>query len=140
MTPEERSELIRAARQVRARAYAPYSRFSVGAAVLTESGRVYTGVNVECSSYPVGLCAERSALATAVSSGDQSFVGIAVVTELEPPAAPCGMCRQALAEFGHSMTVLLASPAPGSPVVETVLSDLLPRYFEGSVLRRDESE
>jgi cytidine deaminase len=92
------TELVDLARQARERAYAPYSRFLVGAALLGRSGRVYSGCNVENASYPLCMCAERTALFKAVSEGEQDFEAIAVVTATG--AMPCGACRQVLREFG----------------------------------------
>jgi cytidine deaminase len=97
--------LIRAAWTARDRAYAPYSRFLVGAAVLT-SGGVFTGCNVENAAYSVGICAERTAAAAAVAAGQQHFLAVAVVSSAPSPATPCGVCRQFLFEFSPEMTVL----------------------------------
>lgn len=96
-------ELFKLAEASRINAYAPYSDFSVGAALLSKSGRVFTGVNIENASYPVGICAERAAIASAVSSGETEFTKIAISglrkNSEQKPCFPCGMCRQALAEF-----------------------------------------
>src|SRR5687768_5385675 len=102
--------LLRAAREVRTRAYAPYSRFLVGAALRAEDGTIFTGGNIENAAYPTSLCAERSALAAAVSAGHRRFEAIAVVAEAKGdiPASPCGSCRQALSEFGLDLKVILA--------------------------------
>jgi cytidine deaminase len=137
MRLEDKERLVDLARTVRSRAYAPYSRFAVGAALLGETGIIYAGVNVENASYPVGWCAERSAISGAVTAGERQFLGIAIASELDPPAAPCGMCRQALAEFGLDLPVLLVSAAPGGTVYETSIRELLPHAFEGSFLQRD---
>lgn len=125
--------LIRLAFEAREHAYAPYSGFAVGAALLCEDGTAYTGCNVENAAYPVGLCAERTALAKAVSEGKRGFVRIAIcggragedATEL---CAPCGMCRQALAEFcGGDFEILL--PAKGRETRRFALRQLLPEAF-----------
>ena len=108
------------------RAYAPYSGFRVGAAILTDDGRVFTGCNVENASYGATICAERTAAVKAVSEGAARFTAIAVVGA-KAPAWPCGMCRQVLREFGPDMRVLVG--APGQGWVETTLQALLPHSF-----------
>lgn len=118
-------DLVAMAVRARARAYAPYSRYAVGAALLTASGRVYTGCNVENASYPLGICAERVAVFKAVSEGERDLVAIAVVTA--DGGAPCGACRQVLAEFGTGIRVLIATPQ-GLIAVKTV-AELLPLAF-----------
>ena len=120
-----RQETIDAARAVREHAYAPYSEYTVGAAILTRSGEIFGGVNVENASYGVTICAERSALASAVSSGAREFVGIALATKNGAP--PCGVCRQALAEFAPALVVWLVDEA--GQVRETTLGALFPDGF-----------
>src|SRR5262245_28508295 len=95
----EVAELVAAARAARERAYAPYSAFLVGAALRTADGRLFVGANVENASYGLSVCAERTAILAAVNAGAREVRAIAVSTDLDPPAAPCGMCRQTLAEF-----------------------------------------
>jgi cytidine deaminase len=127
--------LVRAAREVRANAWAPYSHYRVGAALLASDGRVFLGVNVENSAYPTSLCAEHGAIAAAVTAGARSFSAVAVVTQPKPggqPGAPCGKCRQALAEFGTDLLVILAG-AEG-PATTVSLAELLPRAFTGADL------
>jgi cytidine deaminase len=92
-------ELVAAARQARARAYAPYSRYRVGAAVRADNGKIYRGANLENASYGLSVCAERNAVAAAIADGARRILACAVVTASSPPAAPCGMCRQTLMEF-----------------------------------------
>lgn len=132
----DRDALVQAARDVRKNAWAPYSRYRVGAALLARDGRVFLGVNVENSAYPTSLCAEHAAIAGAVTAGARAFVAIAVVTEPlksgAPPGSPCGKCRQALAEFGLELEVLLAGPS--GPYSAVSLSELLPRAFTGKDL------
>lgn len=119
--------LVAAARAARRRAYAPYSRFRVGAAVRA-GGRVFDGANVENASYGLTLCAERTAVAAAVLSGARRLEAIAVASGTTPPTPPCGMCLQTLAEFaGPELTVHLAG-ARGAAVT-TTLGALLPRGF-----------
>lgn len=123
-------ELIALADKARAMAYAPYSNYRVGAALLTGSGQVYTGVNVENASYGLAICAERTAAVKAVSAGEREFVAIAVVTD--NGGSPCGACRQVLAEFGPQMRVILADSAGESRVY--TMSELLPDSFGPSNL------
>jgi cytidine deaminase len=120
------SRLIAAAAEARRRAYAPYSRFAVGAAVLA-GGRIYSGANVENASYGLSICAERSAVFAAVGAGERRIEAVAVVTDTPAPTPPCGACRQVLNEFGPRMTVLSATLA--GAVTRTNLSDLLPASF-----------
>lgn len=121
-----RQTLIKRAVSARDRAYAPYSNYHVGAALLTESGQIFEGANVENAVYPVGICAERTALVKAVSEGERRFTAIAVATH--NGGSPCGMCRQMLSEFGLDLRVLMVDDA-GQVVHDTTLRDLLPRAF-----------
>jgi cytidine deaminase len=123
--------LVRAARAVQARAYAPYSRYRVGAALETASGTIYVGCNVENASYGLTNCAERVAVGAAVSAGDRDFRRIVVVTDSDPPAPPCGACRQVLREFGPDLVVEAVGPARRS---RWVLGDLLPASFGPELL------
>lgn len=120
-------ELLAQAREAMERAYAPYSGFRVGAALEADDGRVFLGCNVENASYPVGMCAERVALGHAVASGARSFRRVAVASSGERPASPCGMCRQALSEFGVDLEVVSAT-ADGA-IERWTLSELLPADF-----------
>ncbi|MFZ6030751.1 MAG: cytidine deaminase [Chloroflexota bacterium] len=126
LTNETRCSLIQAAQVARRRAYAPYSRYAVGAALLTASGKVYDGVNIENAAYPAGICAERVAIFKAVSEGEREFVALAVVTS--NGGFPCGSCRQVMAEFGLDMLVCVADQQ-GEVIAETKLRDLLPGAF-----------
>ena len=123
-------ELIRAAFAVRERAYTPYSHFKVGAALLTRSGRVFTGCNIENASFSPTICAERAALAAAVSAGEREFDAIAIVGSMDNtlPTSPCGVCRQALFEFGgNGLRVILAKSE--EDYQELTLGRLLPLGF-----------
>ena len=113
---------------MRANAYAPYSNFHVGAALLADDGRVFTGVNVENASYGLTTCAERTAVAKAVSEGARSFIAIAVVgPQDDVPCPPCGACRQILHELGPRMVVVMADE--GGLVRRMALTELLPGAF-----------
>jgi cytidine deaminase len=126
-------ELVAAALEARAHAYAPYSRFQVGAAVRTRDGRIFAGANVENASYPLSVCAERAAVMAAVYAGARELEAVAVASATSPPASPCGGCRQVIAEFAREARVLLANDR--GERVETTLGALLPRAFRGEDLR-----
>jgi cytidine deaminase len=124
------AELVAAARAARDRAYAPYSGFRVGAALLTDQGDVVTAANVENASYGLGICAERSAVVAAVAAGYRHFEAIAVAGNGPDPVTPCGACRQVLREFpkGAELEVLCAGEA-GEQLLTTTLGALLPDSF-----------
>jgi cytidine deaminase len=124
--------LISAARSVQARAYAPYSNFRVGAALESSDGTVFLGCNVENASYGLTICAERSAVFAAVSAGATRFRRAVVVSDVDPPAAPCGACRQVLAEFGLDLPI---DGVGSKGTVRWRLSDLLPAAFGPEQLR-----
>jgi len=128
----QKSELIAAAAEVREHAYAPYSRFSVGAALLCEDGSVFTGCNVEAASYGNTICAERAALVQAVGAGKRGFVMLAVTAGTEQPCTPCGICRQMLYEFSPDMVIL--SAARDGSFTQKTLRELLPDAFSGVML------
>jgi len=133
---EGMAELVAAATAVRARAYAPYSGFAVGAAVREADGSVHCGCNVENASYPEGMCAEASAVAAMVASGGRRIAAMAVAGgDGKVPCWPCGGCRQRLMEFGTSDTVIWVADATGRVVARTTLGDLIPRAFGGEILR-----
>ncbi|MEN8174040.1 MAG: cytidine deaminase, partial [Chloroflexota bacterium] len=119
-------DLIQAAIRARDFAYAPYSKYPVGAALLTQSGEIYTGVNVENAAYPATMCAERVAVFKAVSAGEMNFQAIAIVTD--NGGSSCGSCRQVLAEFGLD-TIMLIADQDGSLILRTTVADLLPGAF-----------
>jgi cytidine deaminase len=121
-------ELIAIAREAKERAYAPYSGFRVGAALLSRDGRVFTGVNVENASIGLSVCAERNAIARAVADGITDFERLAIVTdETAEPTMPCGVCRQVMWEFSHDLPVIVESGAGHR--VETTIAELFPRPF-----------
>lgn len=130
----DRRELIRAAFRAREYAYAPYSHFAVGAALLSQSGKIYTGCNIECASYSVTNCAERTALFKAVSEGEYNFTAIAVVgarTDRSDDSlitSPCGVCRQALYEFGGAELLVIMAKSEDD-FTEIPLGKLLPLGF-----------
>ena len=127
------TDLVGRAREAMQHAYAPYSEFRVGAAIEASDGRVFAGCNVESASYGLTICAERMALGAAVAAGARTFRRVAVTTEVDPPAAPCGACRQLLAEFGTNLEVIAAGPASER---RWTLAALLPDAFSKESLDR----
>ena len=127
LTTEMSQELINQALQVRQNAYAPYSKYQVGAALLAASGKVFAGVNVENAAYPDSICAERAAIFSAVSAGEREFTAIAVATS--NGGTPCGSCRQVLSEFGLDIEVLLVNDK-GELVRHNTVRELLPGAFQ----------
>jgi cytidine deaminase len=123
-------QLVEAANAARRWAYTPYSRYAVGAALLTTSGKIYDGVNVENASFPNTVCAERVVVFKAVSEGERSFQALAVVTR--NGGSPCGACRQVLAEFGQDTLVIIADES-GNIHRQIIVADLLP----GAFMRQD---
>ncbi len=124
----DRKKLICAAMEARKKAYAPYSKFQVGAALLTADGEIVTGCNIENSAYSPTLCAERCAIAKAISEGYRSFVAIAVVGPEDSQTTPCGVCRQTLYEFCDESLIVLCGGTE-EQYFETTLGELLPRGF-----------
>jgi cytidine deaminase len=133
VSPETEEQLVAAARAVRAHAYAPYSQFRVGAALLCDDGTVIAGVNVENASYGLCVCAERNAIGSAVSQGRRTFTAIAVATSSTPPSPPCGMCRQVLSEMAPHADVILVNDTP-TERVRTTVAALLPGAFSPAQL------
>lgn len=124
-----KTKLIEAASQVRSAAHAPYSKFCVGAALLTKSGNIFVGCNVENISLRLTICAEQAAVAAAVSAGETEFLAVAVVVDSKQPAMPCGACRQVLAEFNPSIEIISATVDGRTETVS--LTELLPRPRQG---------
>ena len=127
MKREIRDELIRQAIEIRKRAYAPYSKFLVGAAVRTASGKTYLGCNVENASYGLAVCAERSAVFAAITAGEKQFECMAIATQ--GGAMPCGACRQVLSEFNPDLPIYIVDVDNPDKIVEGNLWDLLPGAF-----------
>ncbi len=121
------SNLIEKAKKVRENAYAPYSKFKVGAVLETESGKIYTGVNIENSSFGLSMCAERIAIFKAVSEGETKFKRLVIVADTRDVVSPCGACRQVMSEFGNFEVIL--SNVKGKMEVTNV-EELLPKAFD----------
>jgi len=127
MSSNRTDELIAVALDARNHAYAPYSKYRVGAALRTKAGKVFIGCNVENASYPVSLCAERNALGAAIAAGEREFDAMVIATGDPEPGAPCGMCRQALSELAPEAEVILVTP--GGARKDTTVAALLPESF-----------
>jgi cytidine deaminase len=128
----DKDALVAAARAVQRNAYAPYSSFQVGAAILTRSGRVHVGVNVENASYPVGCCAERMAIGAAYAAGERDAIAVAIATDAPTPVMCCGMCAQALHELSPDMLVIAS--AAGDQRREALVREVLPYAYRGEGL------
>lgn len=126
LNQKTRKELIKRALNARSFSYSPYSHYAVGAALLTESGKIYTGTNIENSAYPTSICAERVAIFKAVSEGERSFTAIAIATD--NGGSPCGSCRQVMAEFSMQMQVIVVDDS-GRVHLDAPLEELLPHAF-----------
>ena len=122
------AELFAAAEAVRARAYAPYSRFHVGAAILADDGKIYAGANVENAAYPIGNCAEASAIAAMIAGGGKRIRRIYVTGPGSAPVTPCGGCRQRIREFADQDVVVVSHDVDGQPLEQTI-AQLLPHSF-----------
>lgn len=125
----EHNNLIDIASKARALAYVPYSKFAVGAAIVTKSGKIFIGCNIENVSLGLTICAERCAVAAAIAQGSRDLLAVAIVTDSTKPATPCGACRQVLAEFNPNMKVVAATL--GGEVEEFKLAELLPLPGQG---------
>ncbi len=131
--------LLDAAKIIRQKAYSPYSKFKVGAAVLAESGIVYIGCNIENASYSLTCCAERVALFDAIKSGEQSFTAMAIVADTPGPITPCGSCRQVMSEFFNKETIIYLANLEGKEITVT-MEELLPFSFEASDFVKDKGQ
>ncbi len=131
LSEKARTELIDRAIAIRERAYAPYSKYHVGAALMATSGEIYEGINVENAAYPSSMCAERTAVFQAVTAGERTFLAIAVASS--NGGSPCGACRQVLSEFGVDLLVIVVDDQ-GNVLIESTLSELLPESFGPSDL------
>ena len=129
MNNSQRDELVRAAIDAQQRAYCPYSKFPVGAAIRTASGKIYRGANVENASYGLTICAERVAAGAAVAAGDRDFAAIAIVSR--GGVSPCGACRQFLAEFNPNLPVVMVDSQQQDHGYQATLDELLPSRFVG---------
>lgn len=127
-------ELVRIAHHAKQRAHAPYSHFPVGAALLTSKGRVYTGCNIETSSYSLTICAERTAIFKAISEGERKFKAIAIVSNDPQFTPPCGACRQVLWDLAGNIDIVLANQKGKTKTVK--LKQLIPHAFDNSNLTR----
>lgn len=130
--------LLAFAREIQEKAYVPYSNFRVGAAIYTADGETFQGVNIENAAYPATICAERAALSAAISAGYRDITAIAVVGDSDAPTVPCGMCRQALAEFNPEMRVIMGGQR--DDVMVMTLDELLPEAFVRGYLDQDAND
>lgn len=139
MTELDRGELIRQALEVQKNAYAPYSEYYVGAAVLADSGKVYTGVNVENAVYPAGICAERNAIFHAAACGERKITAIAIVAGMHGEnsgyPSPCGICRQVMREFSDPKEIKVLLARTPEDYREMTLEELLPVSFGPEYLK-----
>ncbi len=127
--------LIKIAYDAMENAYAPYSKYKVGAALLAKNGEIYTGCNIECASYGATNCAERTALFKAVSEGVREFTAIAIVSSSRDLTPPCGICRQVLYEFAPDLEIILVDKSKPDKIVSYVLKDLLPIQFSSDDIK-----
>lgn len=127
LSDKQEKALLEKAWEVRRRSHSPYSKFPVGAALLTDTGDVVVGCNVESASFGASVCAERNAIASAIAQGHSKFTAIAVVADSSTPTPPCGICRQVLAEFGIDVSIVYAN---NTEIKRRSLSELLPDLFD----------
>lgn len=127
LSEKQKQKLLKLAAEARAQAYAPYSKYAVGAALLADNGKYYSGANIENAAYPSSMCAERVAIFKAVSEGVRRLQGLAVVTI--NGGSPCGGCRQVICEFAQQDLSILIGNIEGKLILETTLAELLPHSF-----------
>lgn len=135
----EEKNLLNLAIEARERAYVPYSKFKVGAAIKTKQGKVYQGANIENASYGLTNCAERTAIFKAISEGDYDLESIAIVADTDNPVSPCGACRQVMAEFFEPNAKVYLTNLKGD-VTETTIENLLPGYFKREDMHESEDK
>lgn len=131
LSDEKVKELIQIAQEIREKAYAPYSNYTVGTALLTKNGKIYTGVNIENASYPLSICAERTAMFKAISEGERDFDTIVIATK--NGGSPCGACRQVMIEFAPEMTVITTDELGNISMLASV-NEILPGAFNSKKL------
>lgn len=124
---EEFKKLIKEAEKARKKAYTPYSKFKVGAAVLCADGKIFTGCNIENASFGLAVCAERVAIFKAISEGSTKFEAIAVISDTDKPCSPCGACRQVISEFGKDIPLIMANLKGDFKIKK--IKELLPEAF-----------
>ena len=129
MEREQKDLLLKLAKEAREHAYAPYSNYRVGAALLTKNGRIYQGCNIENASYTPTICAERTAFFKAIYDGIREFSAIAIIGSGESPAYPCGVCRQVMSEFCDGTFDIIVSNRDGSEIVSETLDEMMPHRF-----------
>jgi cytidine deaminase len=130
----QHEDLLRAALDAKEKSFSPYSRFRVGAALLTKSGKIYTGCNIENSSFSLTICAERTAVFKAISEGEKEFSSILIVSDDESYCPPCGACRQVLSDFATDIEIIMVN-SKGDELTRT-LTELLPLAFGSSYLNK----
>lgn len=130
----DKDTLLQQAIDIRTRAYVPYSNFPVGAALLTKSGKIYVGCNIENAAYPVTCCAERVAIFKAISEGETEFEQLAVAADTERPVPPCGSCRQVMSEFFNKETMIHTTNLHGA-VKSITMEEILPYSFESNDMK-----
>jgi cytidine deaminase len=124
---EEYIKLVKEAKKARKKAYTPYSKFKVGAAVLSGDGKIFTGCNIENASFGLAVCAERVAIFKAISEGSSKFEAIAVIGDTDKPCSPCGACRQVISEFGEDIPLIMANLKGDVKIIK--IKELLPEAF-----------